>query len=127
MFEENMVSMVFERAPVRVIQTTEGLTVFPIVDIAKAIGYSRQTLRQIINRNEDLFQGWFLKVMLPPSSPNGGRRDVMCVTKEGLMGLLLKIVPSRVKDAEKRERLIRFRCWAIEAATASLQNCGAAD
>jgi transposase len=119
--ELNMVPMLFGETSVRIIQTPEGLVVIPIVDIADAIEYSRQGLHQIVRRNEDVFQGWLVNVTLTSSGPkNWKRTDATALTKEAIIAVLIKAVPSRVKNPEKREKIIKFQRWAIETLTAVL-------
>jgi len=91
-----------------------------MVDVADAIGHSRQGLRQMIRRNEDVLKGYVDNVTLSTGIRKTANPKAIILTKEGLMAVLIKITPSRIKNPEKRENIIKFQRWAIETLTAVL-------
>ncbi len=122
-------------AKIRLIQPYGGSVPYiPIVDIAAAIDHPRRKVLAIVKRNAEDFQGEVFSARLfgtpggsqnspsivpldPPFRPDashGGRSPerVMCMSYEGMIGLLFMIEASRVKNDLKRRRIIAFRKWA---------------
>lgn len=116
----NLLPILFEGTPIRVAETSEGLPGVVMVDVADAIGHSRQGLRQMIQRNEDAWKGFMDNVTLSIGIRGKGNPNAIVLTKEGLIAVLVKITPSRIKNPEKRAKIIRFQRWAIETLTAVL-------
>lgn len=103
-------------ARVRLIQNEKYEWAVPVVDIADAIGYDRQALHQIINREPVMFEG-FVNVTLTNLGPKGGRPNLVSVTEDGVNLLLMSLSPSRIKDEVKRQRVIAFKRWAAQTIT----------
>lgn len=116
MQEINMLPMLFGEAQVRIMRAEDGTPLIPLVDVAEAIGYNPRWLRDIITRNPKLFEGYLGRVTRPKST--GGRPAIQGFTKEGIIAILLKVAPSRVKDSQKCDLILKFQRWAIETLTA---------
>jgi len=73
----NILLEVFEEKPVRFIRSAPQELWVPVNDVADAIGYDRDTLRQLINRNGDLFANMCSKSVILLEGV--GSREVLCV------------------------------------------------
>ncbi|WP_292420913.1 hypothetical protein, partial [Methanoregula sp.] len=102
--------VLFHDVPVRVVKRSKE-AMFPVVDIAGALGYDRQSLHDILNRNSALFVVFRREgVTLTGSNPF----KYTCLTRDGVIALLSKIDYLRIKDPAKRQRIIEFQRWAAE-------------
>ena len=101
----------FQDIPVRVVQQ-DGRAMIPLVDIAEAIGYDRSALTKILKRNEGLFEGLTSRQYL--STQRGDRQETICLSKEGVVGLLMRAQPSRAKSEDYEKKIVAFQRWAIE-------------
>lgn len=100
----------FHDIPVRIVKHGRD-AMFPVVDIAMALDYSRQALRQIIVRNSELFAGYRRdNVTLSEEQPF----NHICLSRDGVIILLTKLDYKRIKDPAKRQRIIEFQRWAAE-------------
>ena len=89
----------------------------PVSDIAGAIDYDRTSLVHLLERNKELFAG--LKGYSVMPSP-GGDQTYLCLNRDGVVGLLMKLDYLRIKDMAKRERVIAFQKWAISVLSKEL-------
>lgn len=100
----------FHDVPVRIVKQGKD-AMFPIADIAGALKYDRQSLHGILERNSELFDGYRrVSVTLTGSDPT----KHTCLTRDGVIALLVKIDYQRIKDPTKRQRIIEFQRWAAE-------------
>lgn len=113
--------------PVRLIETADGQIVVPVVDVATALGYRRIVLHRILDRNRDQFAGLEIEVAVTATSSAANffaktdmLRPVRCLTREGLVGLLMKLTAIRIADPERRARIVAFQRWAMRAIVALL-------
>lgn len=119
----DLVSFAIETSPVRVIQTDVGRAI-PIVDIARAVDYPPNKMKEMVDRNEAQFDGMMGTVTVPTyaeqRSRDGGThtmsRDVelRVLNVYGVVGLLMKLDSNRIQDESKRERVLRFQRWAMK-------------
>jgi len=106
----NICTEMFHEIPVRIIRTGKG-AMFPIVDIAKGIDYSRGAIGDLVRRHkEDLDEYSSLLVI----RTQAGSRDAICLNRDGIIALILLLDTKRIKDSAKRDRIREFRKWAIE-------------
>jgi hypothetical protein len=106
--------------PIRIARRTyDDLPSIPINDIADGIDYDRSTLRQLYQRNKKLLIEFSGKVMIP--SKDGGTQPHLCLTREGVIGILMKLDYNRIKSAEKKERIVKFQQWAIKKVNEEMQ------
>lgn len=101
----------FRDKQVRVIRNIPNRAEMPINDIADAIDYDRKALRNMVHRNNDIFGMFTGRVIM--TSPSGSQ-ETMTLTRDGVIGLLVKLDHKRVKDPAKRQLIIDFQIWAIE-------------
>jgi transposase len=106
-----LVPMLYNEKEVRVIRTTDGSMVFPLPDIARAIGYDRQPLHNMIRRAPDLFEGEAVIVTMTPRSMNTRGQRITALTQKGVILLIGSIAVTRIKDPEKRKNLVIFKRW----------------
>lgn len=90
---------------VRIVKTDKGYSI-PVVDVADALGVARQSLYQMIDRNIDLFE-CFVSDFAVDSA-----KEIKCLNKDGVIGLLFKINYSRV-SLNKKELILKFQKWCI--------------
>jgi len=110
----------FMGIPIRIARRTfDDLPSIPINDIADGIDYDRSTLRQLYQRNKKLLIEFSGKVMIP--SKDGGTQPHVCLTREGVIGILMKLDYNRIKSAEKKERIVKFQQWAIKKVNSEMQ------
>jgi len=107
---------------VRVVDSEIG-RVIPIVDIARAIDYDYNSLKGMIERSKELFDGMVVSVTLTTyaeqRSRNGGTHtmekeaEVKALNHYGVFGILMKLDYNRIQDEHKKQQIIRFQRWAM--------------
>lgn len=105
-----MLAKVFEGRPVRFLPTEDEVLV-PLPDIARALDYDGKVLRNLIDRNEELFEQGKVVTTLPSE---GGPQETTCLNRDGVVGLLMKLSTSRIKDPAKRNLIVAFQRWAVK-------------
>lgn len=100
----------FKDIPVRIIQTDKD-RLMPLKDLAVASGLEREALRKLLNRNKELLAPYTCSVI---SEEQGQRREITCLTWDGVNGLLMKSNYQRITDPVRRQRVIDFQAWAIK-------------
>lgn len=105
--------LVYQGSLIR-IEQAQGESVTPVADIAKAIGYEPQVLTRLVRR-DPILKFYEVAITAMVDAPNGGKlaRNIICLKKEGVAGLLVKLNSSRIKDAEKRGKVQAFQKWAL--------------
>jgi len=106
--------LIYEGSLIRVEQAGDE-RVTPVADIAKAIGYESQVLTRLVRR-DPVLKFYEVAMTAMVDSPKGGQfvRNLICLKKEGVTGLLIKINSVKIKDKAKREKVQRFQTWALE-------------
>ena len=99
----------FYDIPVRVVHH-EGTPMIPLVDIAAALNYDRGNMTRLLKRNAELFEPY--KGLVQMTTP-GGIQELVCLSEEGVVGLLMKMDYSRVKDKTFRTKVLDFQKWAV--------------
>lgn len=101
----------FRDKEVRIIKQSPKEAMIPLNDIADAINYDRQSLRDLLKRNNELFESYKgSSIILTP----GGPQEVICLNRDGVIGLLMKLDYNRIKDELRRKTIIEFQRWAID-------------
>jgi hypothetical protein len=104
----------FQEIPVRVISTQKD-RVIPLNDIAIGIGYDKAGLRKIVVRNEKQFAPYICKVVTTSQSVHGDQaREYLCLTRDGIVGLLMRLNIERIQDPSKQARVLEFQRWAMK-------------
>lgn len=114
--------LVYQGSLIR-IEQAEGESVTPIADIAKAIGYKSQDLSKIVRR-DPILKACEVCVTHRVDSPKGGQfvRNLVCVRREGVVGLLVKLNSSRIMDSDKRAKVQAFQIWALATLCKALED-----
>ena len=100
----------FHEIPVRIVQGENG-PMIPLVDIAVGIGYSKQAINQLYERNLELLKDDSQdNVMITGDQVTATPH--ICLTRDGVIGLLMKTNYQRIKDSAKREKILSFQKWA---------------
>lgn len=86
----------------RIIQTADG-PVVPIVDIAAGIGYTRSAISKMLKRYPEAFNG--LSVIQPVETGSRGVQHMICLTREGVDQLLIRLEPASTTKPELREKV----------------------
>jgi hypothetical protein len=102
----------FQGISVRVIQH-EGRAMIPLNDIAKGIGYARNNLQALYDRNSDLLKEHAQDIVMITGDQVAPTPHI-CLNRDGVIGILMKLDFLRIKDPEKKQRVIDFQKWAIE-------------
>ena len=104
----------FEGKEIRVIEQA-GDVWLPLIDLAKAWTISRNTLPELIERNESLFTGFSTLAHVTCATPGDNLNSVLrCVNERGLYLLMGRINSDRLKDPYARETILRFQRWVPE-------------
>jgi hypothetical protein len=96
----------FNNIPLKLIKTEIGY-VMSIKDIAKALHTSWDAINKIITRNEEVFND----LVFYPSDVTS--YDCKSLTRDGIIGLLMKISYQRLTP-EKKKLVLDFQKWAIK-------------
>lgn len=111
----NETTLLFDGTPVPVVEDEAGgrrRRLITLAAVADAIGMERETLRNIIKRNPEVFDGWVWSVTL--TDHLGRPQQTTVLGRDGVLALLLKINTNQVESEERRRRIIRFQHWAAE-------------
>jgi len=101
----------FRDKQVRIIRSIPKDASVPVNDIADALEYDRSALHQLLKRNEAVLSRFSSMVII---TTEAGPREMVCLNRDGVMGLLMKLDFNRIKDESKRQTVIEFQVWAIE-------------
>lgn len=105
-----VIEMAFEGRPVRLVTRDEEVLV-PLPDIARALDYNKEALWRVIERSADVFEQGIVVTTIPSE---GGPQETTCLTRDGVVGLLMKLSTGRIRDAAKRRLVVNFQRWAIQ-------------
>ncbi|MCD3276694.1 phage antirepressor N-terminal domain-containing protein [Clostridium botulinum] len=103
----------FNNIDIDVIDTEKG-RVIPVSSIYNALGLSRQAIHQMLDRNKELFDGMVFNI-------NMGDGDKICVNKEGIIGLLMKMQYERLKE-DKKQFVLQFQKWCMKTLSEIVSN-----
>jgi prophage antirepressor-like protein len=98
----------FKNKPIRIVRRSNEVMV-PLNDIADALEYNRAVLHQLVKRNEAVFKHFKgISVIIIP----GGSQETLCLSRDGVLDLLMKLDYHRIKDETKKQLIIDFQVWA---------------
>lgn len=103
----------FNGKPLRVaivVISGERVPVVSLSDIADYLSHPKEALWRLID-GDTLLKEW--STIVVTSTVDGKNREVMALTLDGFIGLMVKINPKRVKNVERQERILAFQRWAI--------------
>lgn len=101
----------FHGKDIRIIHKPDKNAMIPVNDIADALGYDRQPIHSIIKRYTELFEP--LQGIIVTMTP-GGPQNTLCLKRDGVVGLLMRLDYNRIKDPARRSLIIEFQKWAID-------------
>ena len=104
--------------PVRIANPDTPRSSIPLNDIADNIGYDRSTLRKLVKRNRDVLKEDELTVLIASSQ---GAMETTCLTLAGTLSIMSKIDYLRVKNPEKKEKIIKFQIWVKKTLDKEMQ------
>jgi len=104
----NYIEDKFNNIPIKLYKTEKGYVV-PISNIVIALNVDRQLIHQLISKNEEIFQNFVVNVTLTTSKSG----ENTCLTRDGVIGLLMKISYNRLTP-DKKKLVLEFQKWAIE-------------
>jgi prophage antirepressor-like protein len=107
---------VFEGHEIRATEQS-GEVWIPVIDLSKAWGLHRNTLRELINRNEEMFRGYLAQVTYSrQNGPDSGNLNELAtsVNERGLYLLMGKISVDRLKNPGTKDIILRFQRWVPE-------------
>lgn len=120
-----------KQTEVRVISSKIGKVV-PIVDVAKAIEYEANKVRELIERNAEMFEGSVSTVTVSShfeqrlkngiSQKRSQKFKVQALNHYGVVGLLMKLDYNRIQDEDKKAAVLRFQRWAMEVLGNKIQD-----
>lgn len=102
----------FHDIPVRIFKRGQD-TLIPLVDIAAGLSYDAQGLKRIYDANSEML-GNLSQVVVTTTGNQVAPRDHVCMTRDGVIGIIVKLDYNRIKDPTKRQRIIEFQRWAAE-------------
>lgn len=93
----------------------------PLSDIAYCIGYDRSGLNKLVDQNSELFAG--MKGMVVTTTP-GGSQELVCLNRDGVVGILMKLSYARIKDPVRKQKVVQFQKWAVGVLNSVIKNGG---
>ncbi|MDD3984007.1 MAG: hypothetical protein PHU54_08730 [Candidatus Omnitrophica bacterium] len=97
----------FHGLAVRIVNPNTFPTI-PLNDVAEGIGADRSGFRKLANRNHELIKEDISKVII---SSSRGPMETICISRDGIIVLLSKVDYLRIKDKERRNKVIEFQKW----------------
>jgi prophage antirepressor-like protein len=107
----------FMGADIRVIQTDIGPAI-PAPDIARIIGCTRSNITQAVSENPHLFEGLTITEYL---SSKGGKQKTVCLTRDAVIGILMRSHHKASKTEEGKEKIKKFQVWARNTLSNEMQ------
>jgi hypothetical protein len=106
--QENIELESFNGITVRkVMQNGKGM--IPVVDISNAVKLDRSNISKHLDTFKLYYEPYKGEVRI--TTP-GGIQTLVCLTRDGILGLLFKINASKSKDPKMIERILEFQHWA---------------
>ena len=102
----------FHEIPVRIVQG-ENCPMIPLVDVAKGLGYNTQTITRLYERNEELLKK-YSQTAIMTTGDQVAPVSLVCLSRDGIVGLTMKLDYRRTKNPEKKAAILAFQDWAIE-------------
>ncbi|WKZ17516.1 MAG: phage antirepressor N-terminal domain-containing protein [Candidatus Jettenia sp. CY-1] len=103
----------FNGKPLRIAIVAISGEKVPVVSLSDIAGYTdhdKKNLWRLLNEDM-LLKEWSVTVVM--TMTDGKNYEVMALTLDGFIGLMVKINPKRVKNIERQERILAFQRWAI--------------
>ena len=107
---KDCIEEIFNNIPMRLYKTEKGY-VIPISCIYKALNLTSQSIYDLLSNYKELFEPYLTSVTLVKSEKGNPNRT--CLTRDGVIGLLMKISYNRLTP-DKKKLVLEFQKWAIE-------------
>ena len=105
----------FDENEIHFVEAADGTRLIPLVDLADAIGYTRRGLHQIAGMTRDSLEGALVNLSTGNQSQVGDKQGEIALTERGTGILLLKVSANRIDDPKKREKLLHYQHWLVDA------------
>ena len=102
----------FHEIPVRIVQGETG-PMIPLVDIAHGLGYDSQVIIRLYERNRELLEKYSQPTIMATGDQVAPVSHI-CLSRDGVLGLTMKLDYLRTKDPKKKSSILAFQEWAIE-------------
>lgn len=96
---------------IRIVMIDPDHPSIPLTDIAKATGYDPSNMTRLYKRNKKLLEDNAQNVKLV-SGDQVAPINHICLEREGVIGILMKLDYVRIKDPERKTKIIEFQKWA---------------
>lgn len=103
----------FMGIPVRIIKTDTDEIIIPLIDIAKGVEYDSAGITRLYERNSELLKDYARTVVMTSGDQVAPTKHI-CVTKDGVIGILMKMDYIRIKSEDKRKRIVAFQKWTVD-------------
>jgi len=103
-----IVKMEFMGTPVECV-IKDGIKYISVTSISNAIGVENDTIRKLIGRNSDTFDGLYIRDTV--SRMNGSPIEQVCLSRDGIIGLMF-MINTKSYPEDKRQTIIKFKKWA---------------
>ncbi|NLI12193.1 MAG: hypothetical protein GX425_06130 [Peptococcaceae bacterium] len=90
----------------------------PVPDLVEAMEYDKAAIWRSIDRSKEVFEGGVVVTTIPSA---GGPQKTTCLTRDGVIGLLMKLSTGRIKDPAKRQMIVNFQRWVMRTISEILQ------
>lgn len=85
-------------------------TVVPLNDVADALQYDRESMRQMVTRKRMISRHSTTCII---QAVDGKMRNTLCLTYEGVIGVVINLEPERITDHQRRKWVEDFQDWAV--------------
>ena len=96
---------------IRIVGSETDHPAIPLTDIANATGYDPSNLTKLYKRNQELLKENAQMVKLA-SGAQVAPISHICLEREGVIGILMKLDYVRIKDPERKRKIVEFQRWA---------------
>jgi hypothetical protein len=96
---------------IRIVHDNPDRPAIPLHDIARATGYDPDNLNRLFKRNRELLNENARNVKFASGDQVAPVSNI-CLDREGVMGILMKLDYVRIKDQERKDKILAFQRWA---------------
>ena len=96
---------------IRIVTEDTAKPAIPLCDIARGIDYPPHKLADLYERNQELLKDDAQTTMMVTGNQVAPIPH-LCLTREGVIGIMMKLDYKRIKNPEKKEKVLEFQKWA---------------
>lgn len=89
--------------------------IVPASDISRAIGMEHKVVQNVIKRNEKQFEPFSTTTLITRVVPGTGAAHTICLSRDGVTMLLMKLQPDRMADQVLAEKVSRFQIEVVRS------------